>query len=101
MAVKRKKGRLASFRRTKRPAIISFVTKSEIPGADDESTELVQQRTVPAVVAEKSRAAMMLGARNLETKHADQTYRDYGIPIFDQNAGRSQLHDMIQRGRSK
>lgn len=88
--------------RKKRKAIVSSITRARIPGADrDDETELVQSRTVPAVVAEKSRAALMLGAREGETKHADQIYRDMGIPIFDQAAGRSQLHDIIQRGRNK
>lgn len=88
--------------RKKRKAIVSSITRARIPGThEDGESELVQARVVPAVVAEKSRAAMMLGARNLETKHADQTYRDLGIPIFDQHAGQSQLHDILQRGRNK
>jgi hypothetical protein len=88
--------------RKKRKAINSSVTRTRLPGVNaDGENELVQARTVPAVVAEKSRAAMMLGAREGETKHADQVYRDIGIPIFDVSAGRSQLHDIIQRGQGR
>lgn len=87
--------------RKKRKAIVSSITRAHIPGPDEQGGELVQPRTVPHVIAEKSRAAMMLGAREGETKSADRVYRDIGIPIFDVSAGRSQLHELLQRGRGR
>jgi uncharacterized protein YijF (DUF1287 family) len=84
--------------RRKRRAIKSFVLRDNIPGIHAEG--LIQSREVPAVVAEKSRAALMLGARNLSTRSYDTAYRDLGIPIFDVNAGQQQLADMLRRGES-
>jgi hypothetical protein len=83
--------------RKKRKAIESHVLRDEIPGIGDDD-RLVQSRVVPEVVAEKSRAAKLLGGRTLGQKSADSVYRDLGIPIFDTNAGKAQLDDLIQRG---
>lgn len=88
--------------RKKRRAIRSFVVRSDIPGVQrEDESRLVQSRSVPAVAAEKSRAARMLGARTLGQKSSDTLYRDLGVPIFDMNAGQAQLDEMLHRGRQR
>jgi hypothetical protein len=88
--------------RRKRLGIRSFVLRGDIPGVHADGEDgLVQSRTVPEVVVEKSRAAQLLGDRSATLKSNDGLYRDLGIPIFDVNAGRQQLADLLQRGRDK
>jgi hypothetical protein len=85
---------------TRRRKIRSFVLREQIPGIDG-GPDLIEQRAVSHVLAEKARALRRTGMRTGQERAEDLRYRDLGLNVFDQAAGRAQLADLIQRGRDQ
>jgi hypothetical protein len=84
-----------------RRVIRAHVARGTIPGVNADGEGLVRGRDVPAVQAERSRAARRAGATNGADRSQDGLLRSYGVPVFDRHAGQGELNGYIVRGNGK
>lgn len=76
-----------------------YVPDGDIAGVNEDG--LVQARGVRAVMVEKVRSLRRGGARTAVERQSDIAHRNFGIPVYDQNAAQAHLAELLHRGRSQ
>jgi hypothetical protein len=76
----------------------SYLRGLILPGVNRDQQGMIQQRSSPGVLRAKALGRRRAGARSISQKAADGELRNFGIPVFDRQAGQAELNEYLHRG---